>query len=63
MECQKNGTAQSFWSEDQNLKDLYIDFLNLNNNFIIRNNYSPSDFQYIYNVNFRILKENLNYNH
>lgn len=61
LECQKNNTAQTFWSKDQNLKDLYIDFLNLNNNFINRQNYSASDFQYIYNINFRILKEGLNY--
>lgn len=59
LECQKNRTAPKFWRNDQNLKNKYIEFLNLNNNFILRQNYSASDIQYLYNVNLAILKENL----
>lgn len=59
LECQKNRTAPKFWHNDQNLKNKYIEFLNLNNNFILRANYNASDIQYLYNVNLAILKENL----
>jgi len=59
LECQKNKTFPKFWHSNQNLKKLYIEFLNLNNNFILRQNYSASDIQYLYNVNLAILKENL----